>query len=272
MHFGSFLEAIIAVGKNKGNKVDNALMFTDYREEVTEWVRFFDNRPVSFCHVIPTAFIYDYTTSAFTYFSPSVAHLMGVSSEYFLETNGMVRFIDLINPNDFKVYNEHIFPKEMSMLHDASLTESRDLVFSTTFRLNKAVADTRCLLMKKGYIYSDSEKHPHYEFGILTDISPIKKELSMTHIIEKFQEDQDCAYYTRIHSEVYYPDMVGSTLTPREKEILNNLSLGIRRKEVGVRLFISDNTVANHIKTILRKTNSKNIREAIAICKMNGII
>ena len=76
----------------------------------------------------------------------------------------------------------------------------------------------------------------------------------------------------KVVTEDYFPEMHANILSAREKEILINLAIGTKRKDVGAKLFISDNTVANHIKAILRKTNSKNIREAIALCKMNGII
>ena len=127
------------------------------------------------------------------------------------------------------------------------------------------------LLMKKVFIIDPEARQPLFEIGTLTDISSFKKELSITHNIERLYKS-GFSSYMKVVTEDYFPEMHENILSAREKEILTHLSTGTKRKEVGVKLFISDNTVANHIKTILRKTNSQNIREAIAICKMNGII
>lgn len=272
MQYQSFLGAIIDGGK--GNKLTRDVFFENntFSKEILDWINFFDKRPPSFCHVVPAAFIFDYTTSDIKYISPSIAHLIGFEDRIFMEPNGIVKFIDLMHPNDFKIYNEQIFPKELKVLSTTPFKDSSELIFSTTLRMTQQNGAYKTLLMKKGFIINEENKMPVYEFGILLDISAIKKELSITHTIERFIHSKDCSSYSKISSEDYFPEMDAHILSAREKEILVNLSLGIKRKDVGKKLFISDNTVANHIKTILRKTNSKNIREAIAICKKNGII
>jgi DNA-binding CsgD family transcriptional regulator len=272
MPLESFLGAILNGEKN--NRKANDIIPSDsiFGKEIREWMQFFDKRPHSFCHVIPAAFIFNYHSSTVTYISPSIAHLIGYENKVFLGKNGMVKFIDLIHPNDFKIYNEQIFPKEMGMLSSVAYERSSEFIFSTTLRINQLSGSYKTLLMKKGFVLDEEKKMPVYEFGILLDISAIKRELSITHTIERFWNEEDCASYSKVSTEDYFPEMDATILSSREKEILTNLSLGIKRKDVGAKLYISDNTVANHIKTILRKTNSKNVREAIAICKMNGVI
>jgi DNA-binding CsgD family transcriptional regulator len=272
MPFNSFLGAIVYAGKRKKTSNENSLKSSPLSKEMLQWIQFFDNRPPSFCHVVPTAYILDYKKSAIIYISPSIRHLIGFDDKSFTGENGFVKFIDLIHPNDFKVYNEQIFPKEAKLLNTVSYKESAELIFSTTLRVNQVSGGYRTLLLKKGYVTHKTDRLPMFEFGTLSDITPLKKELSITHTIERFKEAEDCASYTRVLSEDYFPDIDANIISGREKEILVLLSLGIKRKDVGTKLYISENTVANHIKTILRKTNSKNIREAIAICKMNGII
>ncbi|MBE3563537.1 MAG: helix-turn-helix transcriptional regulator [Hydrogenibacillus schlegelii] len=44
-----------------------------------------------------------------------------------------------------------------------------------------------------------------------------------------------------------------STLTQREKEVLLELSLGKRNREIAETLFISEHTVKNHISNIFTK-------------------
>lgn len=52
-------------------------------------------------------------------------------------------------------------------------------------------------------------------------------------------------------------------LTNREKEIVDYIILGLSNKEIGEKLFISPNTVKNHIYNIYKKVNVKNKVELI---------
>ncbi len=61
------------------------------------------------------------------------------------------------------------------------------------------------------------------------------------------------------------------TLTSREIEVLQEISAGITNQEIANRLFISENTVKNHVHNILEKLNLNNRREAIDFARRNGI-
>lgn len=52
-------------------------------------------------------------------------------------------------------------------------------------------------------------------------------------------------------------------LTNREKEIVDYISMGLSNKEIGGKLFISANTVKNHVYNIYKKVNVKNKVELI---------
>lgn len=268
----SFIEAILNAGKSLQDNGDIAIEKSAFYSEILKWIQYFDSCPDALCYIIPVAFIFDYRTASVVYISPSVHNLLGYNYKDMLGDNSLFRFIDLMHPNDFKVYNEQIFPKEVGYLHDGPVEHAKDIIFSNTFRIKHANGNYKTLLVKKCYLLDEENQHPFNEFGILMDISALKKELSITHTIERFVKGREHSSFMKVVSEDYFPEMDAGILSAREKEILINLSLGIKRKDVGKMLFISDNTVANHIKTILRKTNTKNIRAAIAKCKMNGII
>ncbi|MCD6012513.1 MAG: regulatory protein LuxR [Flavipsychrobacter sp.] len=271
MPLKTFLGAILDGGEQKMKGEANFDKRT-FDDEVLSWAKYFDSCHDTLCHVVPTTFIIDYKKSEIVYMSSSIENLLGVDRTGLLGRGGVVKFVDLVNPNDFKVYNEQIFPKQMTYLQTVPHEEAADIVFSNTLRIRQNNGHYKTLLIRKCFIIRKEDGYPLFEFGTLTDTSALKKELSINHTIERFRRGAEYPLYMKVVSEDYFPEMDANLLTAREKEILNNLSLGIKRKDVGKKLFISDNTVANHIKTILRKTNSKNIREAIAICKMNGII
>lgn len=54
-------------------------------------------------------------------------------------------------------------------------------------------------------------------------------------------------------------------LSPKEKEILKLISLGLSSREIAKQLFLSINTVNTHRKNILRKTGAKNILAVVAL-------
>ena len=61
-------------------------------------------------------------------------------------------------------------------------------------------------------------------------------------------------------------------LTPREVEVLKHLAEGNRNKDIGERLFISEETVKVHIKHIMEKLGANDRTQAVAIAVRRGII
>jgi DNA-binding CsgD family transcriptional regulator len=55
------------------------------------------------------------------------------------------------------------------------------------------------------------------------------------------------------------------TLTQREKEILSCIAEGLSSKQIANKLFISENTVANHRKNMLMKMKAKNSAELVRL-------
>jgi DNA-binding NarL/FixJ family response regulator len=60
-------------------------------------------------------------------------------------------------------------------------------------------------------------------------------------------------------------------LTSREVEVLAHLSTGATNREIGERLFISENTVKVHLHNIFKKMDFYNRREAIRYAKSQGL-
>ena len=60
-------------------------------------------------------------------------------------------------------------------------------------------------------------------------------------------------------------------LSPREAQILELVAEGLSNREIGARLSISEHTAANHIRSILRKTESANRTEAASYAHRHGL-
>jgi DNA-binding NarL/FixJ family response regulator len=61
-------------------------------------------------------------------------------------------------------------------------------------------------------------------------------------------------------------------LTGREVEILRMVASGRSNREIGDQLFISRHTVANHIRSILRKTGAANRTEAAGYAHRHSLL
>jgi DNA-binding NarL/FixJ family response regulator len=55
-------------------------------------------------------------------------------------------------------------------------------------------------------------------------------------------------------------------LTPRERDVLAALELGLPNKLIAARLSLSENTVKMHIQHIMRKCSARNRTEAVLLC------
>lgn len=61
-------------------------------------------------------------------------------------------------------------------------------------------------------------------------------------------------------------------LTPREMEVLMHVADGNRNRDIGQRLFISEDTVKRHVSQIMQKLGASDRTEAITIAARRGII
>jgi DNA-binding CsgD family transcriptional regulator len=62
-----------------------------------------------------------------------------------------------------------------------------------------------------------------------------------------------------------------SGLSPREAQILELVARGLSNREIGEELSISEHTAANHIRSILRKTDCANRTEAASFAHRHGL-
>ena len=60
-------------------------------------------------------------------------------------------------------------------------------------------------------------------------------------------------------------------LSPREVQILGQVAQGLSNREIGEAMVISQHTVANHVRSILRKTGCANRTEAGAYAHQHGL-
>jgi DNA-binding CsgD family transcriptional regulator len=67
------------------------------------------------------------------------------------------------------------------------------------------------------------------------------------------------------------PDGDPFGLTPREREVLSLVSLGLTNREIGERLFIADKTASVHVSNILAKLHATTRGEAALVARRHGL-
>ncbi|MFC2045078.1 LuxR C-terminal-related transcriptional regulator [Chloroflexota bacterium] len=82
------------------------------------------------------------------------------------------------------------------------------------------------------------------------------------HVLHQFQE-------LSWRSEA---EALVSPLTPRETEILNHIAQGYLNKQIAFQLGISEQTIKNHVTSILRKLNANARTEAVVVAIKQGLI
>ena len=83
--------------------------------------------------------------------------------------------------------------------------------------------------------------------------------------------DQVLQQFQELSSRSETEDLV-SPLTTREMEILKNMGQGYLNKQIALRLGISEQTIKNHVTSILRKLNANARTEAVVVGIKQGLI
>ncbi len=83
------------------------------------------------------------------------------------------------------------------------------------------------------------------------------------HILKQFRD---------IVSMGKYMEMVTAPLTKRETQILNYIAEGNSNKQIANILEISEQTIKNHVSSLLRKLNANDRAHAVGLAMRNGLI
>ena len=116
----------------------------------------------------------------------------------------------------------------------------------------------------QGYLLKDIETEELFELlrGVHRGEAPISR-LMAARILDEF---------ARLAQRETWVPFSGESLTPREREVLQLVAEGATNKEIASQLFIAENTVKNHLRSILAKLHLGNRAEAAAYALREGLI
>ncbi len=116
--------------------------------------------------------------------------------------------------------------------------------------------------------------HTAYEHGrFLLPRDPDRAATRLAEAASLAERIGMAALLSKIHSLGEWPSTgeLPSGLSPREAQILALVARGLSNRRIGEELSISEHTAANHIRAILRKTESSNRTEAASFAHRHGL-
>ena len=213
--------------------------------------------------------ILDFSTLGYIYMSESVKSVTGYSQEEFYE-KGIQMTISLLPEEQLKIIHNQIFPIMFDHFDRCtSLEEIKDLRVTFNYNAFRKDGSLGSFLQQLSVIHGDDCKKASIALILVTDISDFKHDGNMTLGISKKNED---GVYHPIFTKNYLSDSEPNILSIRELEILNLMRHGKSSNEISDMLFISEHTVYNHRKKMLKKMDAKNTGELLSKSIAYGLL
>ncbi len=118
-------------------------------------------------------------------------------------------------------------------------------------------------------LHVDEHNKPQFGFKLISDISDFKKDEAIDFVVSKKNEQ---GIFKKIYSKTFVCEKKTFDISEREIQVLTLISEGKSSREIGEILFISEHTVYNHRKNMLKKLEVKSTSEIVKKAIAHGII
>jgi len=231
----------------------------------------FENLSDSKIAAPPLLYLIDYRTSNYLIITDAIKNISSYDARDFLD-GGLAQLLDVYQVDDFKIYNSKVFPANIEFLKHRPIETHDRFIFSYNFRIKDKGGQYISLLQRGSYITSPITGLPLYSLGYVTDITAFKQDNIICHTIDEIEQDSPELIRYRKETNTFYPYEEDQILTKRERDILCYMADGLSSKQIAWKLKISENTIANHRKSMLKKTNTKNVAQLITFACKSRII
>lgn len=170
-----------------------------------------------------------------------------------------------VHPDDFEAILE-IERKIQRFISETPPDELHDFKIMYDFRFRKKDGNYIRLLMQQIHIPEKKTSLSHKIVGIVCDISYLKSDgtpafcilnVKETTTLQPNNQDEDAEFSL-------------NTFSKREREVISLIISGLSSREIATKLFISIDTVKNHRKNILTKSNCSNSIQLFNKCVHSG--
>ena len=227
-------------------------------------------RTDSFKAQAPVFFIRDYSQGKYVFIDPSYKEILGYEAED-LTKAGPFFFASWFHPSDFKIFSEKAFPETIKFLKKQHPDDRLKFSSSLNYRIKTQNGKYLSVLQRSTYYLHPDTGQPLAVVGFVSDITHYKDDTKIIHTIEKIDWATSVLSRDPVYKAVYYPEPENRLFSKREMEILQLMCQGLTSKEIAKKLFVSINTINNHRKNILQKSNCRNVSELVNYALKSGL-
>lgn len=209
-------------------------------------------------------FIIDYSTMQYLYFNDNASDFLGsVAKDYI--NRGVAFAMENCHPDDKKILLPHIYPYMKKFLINIPPDTYKDYKFSYNFRYKRKDGTYQRFIQHSTFI-PDKEGNLRYNFGIGSNLPPSSDNKITLPIEKKGKED-----YQPVNIDTI---SIGpqTLLSKRECQVLQLLHEGLSSAAIAKKLCLSEHTINNHRKNMLKKTATNNTASLISYAIANGIL
>ncbi|HVD98672.1 MAG TPA: LuxR C-terminal-related transcriptional regulator [Cytophagaceae bacterium] len=217
-------------------------------------------------------YMHDYHFNKYIYISPSFCQYLGIEYNIAL-ADGFDSIASLVHPDDLPILEKTLFSRITNFL--ASIYDEKDeegnqnYKFSYNFRVRKKDGNYISMSIVSKILSFNKKGKILLDFGLITPVNHILHSDNIILNISKSISDLD---YETVLQEEYSPEADAElNLTERELEIIQLLKRGMDSKEMADHLCLSQHTVRNHRRNILKKTNTNKVTELLTLINKLGL-
>jgi DNA-binding CsgD family transcriptional regulator len=216
-------------------------------------------------------YIQDHQTDKFLYISPALCNYLGLSYEK-ATTEGYRSIASYIHPDDLDILDNALYKKINLFLRTCpELQPGESYKYSYNFRFRKKDGSFIGMSVISKIIRFDKKEGILLDFGLITPINQLIDNDKIVLIISKSIGKDDSV--TLLQQEYSRDTVVQQdfNLTERELEIIQLIKEGLDSNEMAERLCLSQHTIRNHRKNILKKTNTNKVTELLTLINKLGL-
>jgi DNA-binding CsgD family transcriptional regulator len=202
-------------------------------------------------------YILDYTEKKYRQVNDRMSSITGFRNSYMLD-GGLEFGLSIWHPDDLKIFSKRIMVDNLQFIRSIPAERQAEYLFTCNYRVKTRNGGYKNILQQSAFIRSSDAGIPLATMGFLTDVSRIAGNTRMTHAIEHIgRPDRSGKPHGIVFERSYFLHERDALLTRREVEVLKWICEGLNSRQIAARLHLSVNTVNNHRRSILRKTNCR---------------
>jgi PAS domain S-box-containing protein len=209
------------------------------------------------------SFIIDFTTMKYLFVSKSTEQITG-HKEW--EKEGVEFAMSLYHPEDEPIARK-IHERKVNHTYSVPVEDRGKYKYTHDFRIKHVNGHYIRINHHALHINFDELGNPIAALCICNDITDLKKSTILNLEISKLN---DQGGYTSILKESF-PLPQSLNISSREYEVLSLLSNGETNKEIAEKLFISEHTVRDHRRNMLKKNNARTVGELVSLAWQNEL-